>query len=666
MIPETQWYDPEIQEDLNDLASELGPAEGKLFAQLFESMRCPPQRWIDEWADAEYFLPEGTSSEYGTWRTDRFPFLREPMRCLSPASPCREVDAIKGAQLGFTELSKIIMAYTVAENPQPLLYTQKTKDDVEEFSKMKLQPTLEACPTVASKIAQHRSSTGNNSILLKTFPGGFIALGGANTANSVSSKSIGILLCDELDRYSTNVQANGDPVDLAIRRTANYPDHKIFRFTTPAILETSRIDKSFKAGDQRHLYLPCPHCNASAPTWDVFELGDREVVGTYFELTWDRIKYINDDPETAACLCDKCGCLIEEHYKSWMLERALWIPHNPAKPDQKPGDLTVRHASFTISALYSPFGFFSWKDAVRQWLEAMKENDETKLQVFVNTVLGQGWSLAGKGVAANSLEERKTPYSSDGSYQVPGAAVVLTAGADVQPDRIECEVVAWGAGEQSWSVDYVVLWGDTDQDQIWQEFDMMLKRAYRHASGRTMFITAACVDSGYNATKVYKFVLGRESRRIFAVKGDEGWGKGEIQRPLKPHKDYKIWLFRVFVDEMKRKVYSNLRIPTPGPGYCNFPQKPEYDVNYFKMLTVETLREKVVNSNKVLYWYKPEKARNEALDCRVYARAALLIIKVDLDQMAAANVVLGGTMQAPANRPQNNHPRQRVLSRGIG
>lgn len=652
--------DTGIAEDLLDLISELTPAESKVFAALFNGMNCPPLRWMDEWADAEYILPEGTSSEYGLWRTSRFPFLREILRCLSPASRCAAVSVLKASQLGFTECAKIAMGYYAAEDPKPVMYTQKTKEDVEEFSKLKLQPTIEACPSLRERFAQHRSSNGNNSLLMKTYPGGFLSLSGANTANAVSSKSIAILLLDEIDRYALNVQENGDPISLAIRRTSNFPNHKIFAFTTPAILETSRIMKLYKAGDQRVFYLPCPHCNASAPTAQEFELGDRILHGTYWPLEWKNIKWENRDPKTAAHLCTECGCLVEEHFKTWMLERGVWVAQNPKSVDQKPGDLDVEEVSFSINSLYSPLGFYSWRQAVQEFLTATEENDDTKLQAFVNTVLGECWSLAGKGVAASALEDRLEVYSKDNTFDVPAGAVILTAGADVQLDRIECEIVAWGPGEESWSIDYVVLWGDTEQDQVWQELDMVLRRMYKHESGRMMNIAASCVDSGNNSKQVYRFVKGREYRRIFAIKGDDGWGKGELRRPLKPHKEYGIWLFILFVDELKSKIYSQLRIQTPGPGYCHFPAKPEYDNNYFKMLTAESLREKTVNSQRVLYWYKPDKARNEALDCRVYAKAALKILRVDLKQLADHGVLMRN-FQTQKTQSKGT----RVLSRGL-
>lgn len=647
---EEYYIDPAIAQDVLDLLDSVGVAELKVLQAFCAAMVVPAHLDADDWADAEYFLPEGTSSEYGQWRTSRFPFLREILKVLSPASPTREITVIKGSQLGFTEVAKILMCYTIAHAPQPMLYIQKGLTDVEDFSKMKLQPTIEACETVAARVNQHRSSKGNNSILLKTFPGGFIALGGANTANSLRSKSIGYLIADELDSFKANVQEEGDPVDLAIRRCANFPNHKIYRLTTPTIAETSRIKRSFEAGDQRYYYLPCPHCNASA-----------DKTGTYFTLSWDIIKWVGKDHTTAQCLCKSCGCLIDEHYKSWMLENGEWRAHKPHKPDQLPGNITVPHASFHISALYSPLGFFSWADAVEMFIRATDEKDQNKLRVFVNTVLGEGFSVTGKGVASSMLEQRKETYSKDGSFQAPRGVCIIVAGADVQLDRIEVEVVGWGAKEESWSIEYAVFWGDTEQDQVWQEFDFFLQKTYQHETGRTMNIAATCVDSSNNSKKVYAFVKGKDFRRIFAIKGDDGWGRGLIKRPLHAHKEYGIWLFAVYVDEMKSKVYSDLRITNPGPKYCHFPDRPEYDENYFKMLTAESLRMKRVNTVDVMYWHLPEKARNEALDCRNYAIAALTILKVDLDRLAAENILVSNFQQPRVKKPI----RRRVISKGI-
>ena len=547
----------------------------ELLADLFGSLRVPERLDMDEWADMYRVIPDSASSEPGPWRTDRFPFHREIMKALSPSTRVKFVDVMKGAQLGFTELSINHILYVADHAPAPMLYVQKTKTDIEDFSKARLQPSIDACEAVSKKFCAQRSSEGSNSLLMKTFPGGFVKLGAAEVASSLRSRSIGNLDLDEIDSYKVDLQHEGDPVLLAERRTANFPNAKIYRITTPTLTETSRMAKLFELGDQRYYYVPCPHCNANA---------DR--TGTYFNIKWKNIKWEDEDPETAQLVCESCGVLISEHFKTWMLENGEWRPHKPHKPDQRPGDLDVEHASFHINALYSPVGFFSWSAAVRMFIEAHKKKDKNQLKVFVNTVLGETWSETGEGVAYDLIEQRREHYAPDGRFQIPKGAVVLLCGADVQRNRIECEVVAYGAHEESWSIEYAVFMGDTLQDQVWQEFDLFLQRTWMHETGKLVNIMCTTIDSGDGGTtdRVYAFCRTRAFRRVYPVKGKYGWGNGLILRPKDKNKDG-VWLFTVYVDEVKSKVYSQLHQGEPGPQYAHFPMRPEYNEHYFKMLT---------------------------------------------------------------------------------
>jgi len=616
-------------DEIQQILAGVSPQTKQIIQQFFECLRPEKKLDLDEWSDAYRILPEGTSSEHGRWRTDRFPFLREIMKCLSPSSRAKYIDVMKGSQLGFTELMINWMEYTIDHSPAPFLYIQKTTEDVEDFSSQKLQPSIDACDRVKDKITTARSSKGPNKKRLKTFPGGFIALGGANSASSLRSRSIERLGIDEVDSYKRNIQGEGDPLLLAERRASNFPDAKIYRVSTPGIEEVSRIKGLFELGDQRRYYVPCPHCNASA---------DKSM--TYFVIKWKNIIWDEGLPHTARLVCTSCGCEIEEHHKSWMLENGEWRAEKPQVKDQVAGDTDFQRVSFHISALYSPLGFFSWGDAAAMFVEANLSRDKEQLKVFVNTVLGETWSETGKSISYEFVQQRREVYSSDSSFDVPLGAFVITAGADIQDDRIECEVLAHGANNETWSLDYKIFLGDTEQDQVWQEFDLFLQKTYRHQSGVTMNIAGTAVDSGHRSKKVYAFCKSREYRRIFPVKGRSGWGQGTIKRPLKPMPEYHVWLFNIFVDEVKLTLYSRLRETRPGPQYCHFPYTPAYSENYFKMLTAETLKTVREKGRTALKWELPEGARNEALDCRVYAMSMIDILQIDLNQLAAQNILL--------------------------
>lgn len=589
----------------------------------------PDDLTIDEWADRYRVLPRVSSSEQGQWRTSRFPFLREIMRELSPGSTRQHVVVMKGAQLGFTEIVVNWMLYTVDHSPSPLLYVQKTIDAVEKFSKQRFGPSIDLCPRALAKISPEKSRDAGNTIRLKNFPGGILIFGGANSAASLRSLPIERLALDEEDSFEQDIEDEGAPSDIAIRRTANFPRRKIFRLSTPTLKETSRIEPAFEDGDMRRYHVPCPHC------------GQEQVI------RWSSIRWDDDNPKTARMICEGCKAEIPERFKTQMLENGRWIPEKPGR------DI----ASFHISSLCSPIGFYSWRDAVEFWIKAHKEMDKSMLKVFINTVLGETWTEGGRTIEGMGLTARREDYGP--AVEVPRGGLVLTCGVDVQDNRIEAEVVAHGRGQESWSVEYAVFQGDTETSFVWEQLDQFLLKTWRHESGTAVNLAVTAIDSGHRARVVYNFCKSREFRRIFPIKGQYGWGKGLIGRPKKRNEDG-VYLFHVYADELKSKIYSQLVIEHPGPGFCHFPNRSEYGTDYFRMLTAERLITKRIHGQRSLQWELPSGRRNEALDCRCYAIAALNILNPNFEALDAAGPLVA--RNGPAVKTVRRHSR--VISRG--
>jgi len=623
----------------------------KILKKFTNAIKPPLYLDLDEWADRFRIIPEAESSEAGLWRTSRFPFTREVMKALSPSSTARIVTAMKGAQVAFTEICINKILYTICVNPNPLMYVQKTDDDIISFHDQKLEPSLRTCKQAFSIIPKNSKGDAKGRKKLKLFPGGFIALSGANTASGLRSRSIAELMLDEEDAYVDNLQGEGHPSIIAMRRTANFPRRKIFRLSTPKTKETSKIEPAFLQGDQRYFYLPCPFCNPEAKVAEeVHTQKISQPEGFYFVLKWDVIKWEGQDASSARCLCKNCGCLIEEKYKTWMLERGLWVAHNPKKENQIIGDCDIENISFHISALYSPFGFFSWKDAVEMFLEYKKTLKKEVLKVFINTVLGETFSETGKSVDADWVENRREVYVPTNQLAVvPNGVYLLTAGCDVQGNRIEVEVVGHGANEETWSIAYKVFHGDTEQDQVWLELDIYLQSLFLHENGQHMNLACVAVDSGHVAQRVYNFCRPREFRRIFAIKGRQGWGNGYISRP-RYRTSEGIYLFIAYVDELKSKVYSQLGTANKGAQYCHFPIGEEYNTSYFAGLTAETLKTERQGARDKLFWDCPKGKRNEPLDCRVYNIVAKLILNIDVNELAKRNMVLTSTIQPQRKR----------------
>lgn len=578
-----------------------------LVKALTKAFEPPEDLTISEWADKYRSLPKTSSSEPGPWRTSRFPFMKEIMDEISPQSARQEIVVMGGSQISKTESTCINpMLYYIDYHPCPILYLQKTIQAMERFSRQRLGPSIEATPSVFAKIGEQKSRDSANTMLLKTFPGGILILGGSNSVATLRSMPIQVLLADEIDSFEMDIEGEGDPVKLAVKRTTNFPRRKIVYSSTPGVRELSRIEPLFESGDQRYYHVPCPHCQHYQP------------------ITWNHLKWDNRDPSTVRMVCEKCKEDIPEHHKTEMLREGKWVAKFPGR----------KIASFHVSALYSPLGFYSWAEAVREFLEAHAQRSKEKLKVFVNTVLAETWVEKGKSFEGAQFLRRKENYVAE----VPKDALILTAGADVQEDRIEIEVVGWGKNLESWSIDWARFMGDTEGNDVWTQLDLYLRRQWKHEAGYLMTPACVGVDSGHRAHRVYQFCKQLEMRRIFPVKGQGGWGRGLIDRP-KTRNQHGVWLFNVFVDEVKSKIYSCLEINEPGPNYMHFPNKNEYDEHYFDMLTSERLIEKVREGRKGLAWELRPGKRNEALDARAYAIAALNILNPNFDAIALQGVV---------------------------
>lgn len=595
---------------------------GQCISYFWSGLRPPPNYTIDEWADNHRVLPEEAADEAGSWRTDRVPYAREIMRELSPSAHTDDVVVMKGSQLGATEIGINFILHMIDTDPGPAMVVMPTIPDARKWSKNRLQPSISACPGLRAKVADESAKTGN-STLQKDYKGGTLVISGANSASSLRSSPIRYLVLDEIDGYPEDVDNEGDPMKLAERRTTNFSRRKRLYISTPTLADVSRIRRKFELSDQRYYYVPCPYC------------GKPQII------QWDNIRYHNDDYNTAYLLCSHCSEHIHEYHKTWMLANGQWIKHNPKSTT--PG--------FHLSALYSPLGWYSWNGAVKDWLEA--QGDPAKLKVFVNTVLGEVWEDSHTSIDTHWLAKRKESYSA----VVPAPVRCLTAGADVQADRIECTIWGWGVGEESWIIDHSVFRGNPKQRSVWDLFDNHLLTQFEHESGAMMNVAAVGVDSGYSTDEVYEFCRGREHRRVFAVKGDPGAGRPIVGSASKNNR-HRVYLFHVGVDEAKTTLYNRLMIEKPGPGYIHIPTVIS-DI-FLQQLTAEKRVRRHHAGLPRLTWVLPSGKRNEALDIANYALAALRILNPHLETLARQNMVF--TSHWDMARPKK---RRRVLSKGV-
>ena len=580
---------------------------------------------VSDWADANRVLSQTASSEPGRFRTSRTPYLREIMDALSPTSKYEKVVFMKGAQIGGTEAGNNWIGYIIDQAPGPMLVVQPTVEMGKRWSKGRLAPLIEDTPCLRNKVKDPRSRDSGNTVQSKEFPGGQVVITGANSAVGLRSMPVRYLFCDEVDAYPPDADSEGDPLTLAIQRTATFARRKIFIVSTPTIQGLSRIEKEFNSTDQRYYFVPCPFC------------------GEFQALKWENIRYDSDSAKVVY-VCEHCQKFIDEHHKTKMLNEGRWQATNN-KTEIQLADATSRCCGFHLNSLYSPVGWMSWETCYRNYLAA--EKDEQLLKAWTNTTLGLPWEEKGEVPDWGILFDRREHYKIG---TVPNGGYILTAGVDVQNDRIELEVVAWGKNHESWSVDYRVIYGSPTTQDPWKKLSSILNEEFESEDGVYRKINMLAIDSGFATQEVYNWVRGQSIHNVMAVKGVDN-SLVPLNAPTKVDVNFRgkkisnaVRLWKVGVSILKSELYGYLAqtrnedgsIPH---GYLHF---PEYNSEYFKQLTAEQLVTKIVKGYPKREWQKT-RDRNEALDCRIYARAAAIALGIDRWSEAKWEQITGET-----------------------
>jgi phage terminase large subunit GpA-like protein len=561
-------------------------ATAKMRQVLAASIRPRPVQTVSQWADRYRILTSKGSSEVGQWRTDRTPYLRQIMDDLSVTSPVQRIVLAFGSQIGKTEAGLNWLGYIMDHAPAPTLVVLPTLEVRKRWVRQRLDPLLHETPQIRKLFDARRKRDAGNSEDMKDFPGGILVIGGANSPASLASMPIRYVLCDEVDRFPWEVGQEGDPLGLIDERTKTFPKRKVLLVSTPTTKGASRIEQEYLASDQREFYVPCPHC------------GEMQV------LRWrhpDGSFGLHRSAATGQTYytCRECGAEIDEHHKPEMLSGGRWIAKHPERK--------VR--GYHLSGLYSPLGLgFTWSELMAQW--DLAKSDTAALKRFINTTLGEAWEEKGDDISNLSLLARLETYPN----KIP--ATIYTAGVDVQKDRLEVTIVGWGANEEAWVIDHLILAGDTTSAEPWDELEELMIDAEINLCG---------IDAGYNTQIVYDFC----ERRKWAVplKGVSGMGRPLIEdekrrkQRLRTRRKKGTYAEPVGVDQGKIILYSRLQILERGPGYIHFPRDPAFDEEYFAQLAGERLITKTQGHRSYQEWVRT-RARVEALDCLNYSLAA--------------------------------------------
>lgn len=601
----------------------------------------PPPKWtVSQWADKRRRLSGEASAEKGQWRTSRAEYQREILDSISNPD-IHETVVMSSAQVGKSEILLNALGYFIDFDPSPILLVQPTLELAEAFSKDRITPMLRDSPSLKGKVGEARSRDSKNTTLHKGFDGGHVTLVGANSPTSGRSRPVRVVMFDEVSAMQTTPE--GDPVKLIEKRTTTFWNRRDLKTSTPGIKGFCRIEKAFERSDKRYFYIPCPRCQMP------------------HVLRWGNVLWPEGQPEQAVFKCPHCEGTFTNAEKNIAIA-ACRPDATGAKPlgiDGKPlgwraSAKSDKVAGFHLWEAYSPWS--SLTKIVKEFLES--KDDPSLLQVWVNTCLGETWEEAGEAVSDHELLSRCEKWP-DGA-EVPERGLLLTAGVDTQTDRLEVEVVAWAGGEESWSVDYRVIHGDPDIPEgaagsPWNDLTDYLRKSWKHQSGGSCIIESTCIDSGGSNTQaVYQYVKRHKGDRVFAIKGKGGDGIPIVGNPARRRSGKKtqrpVDVYIVGVDQAKSIVYKRLKIGAPGPGYCHFPLSRSTD--YFRQLTAEKMVTRFVKGFAKREWVKQSGARNEALDCRVYAFAALILRAPQFDKVAYRLKQRAAMAQQPIAQPK--------------
>jgi phage terminase large subunit GpA-like protein len=584
------------------------PDAAACYLEAFIAAFQPPlDLTVSEWADVERQLTRRSTSEPGQWRTDRVPYLREPMDLLSPREKrIKRVVLLFGSQTGKTEVGLNWLGRTIALDPAPFLLMFPSESFAKRQVRQRLNPLFTDTPAVAAKTISSKSRDAANAMFLKEFQGDMLlSIIGGNSGSAAQGMPAQNFWADEVSSLPIEMDDKGDPLENAEARQTNFPDRKTLVTSTPGVRGACRITAEYETRSDRRLYhvlMPC--------------CGSLEVLRWRENMVWDR-----PDGEVW-CQCPACGERVAQHHKTTMLAGGIW--RATAKGDGET-------AGFHFPGWYAPYGWLSWEQIRDELLRA--KNDMMLLKGWVNKRAAEAWedeTLA--KVNSDELMDRiaENPYKSG---WCPAGVLVLLMAVDVQDTWLEVSVWGVGRGDQLWLIWHEKISGDPSQSDVWDQVDVIRQTQWPMESGSTMTVRQCGVDTGGHYTsEAYEFCRHRTKQGVVALKGSSSRNAPPLGKGSKVDVNYRgkvikggVTLYMVGTDSIKRTIYGRLKNTTSGPGFVNFGQNGNEE--YLQGLTCERLMPRYVKGFQVLEWMKPSGARNEPLDLLVYCLAILELVK---------------------------------------
>ena len=518
----------------------------KVIAKAMAGMLPPDDLTVTEWAEQNRRLSAESAAEPGPWRTERTPYLREPMNAWTDPK-IRHIVMVAASQVGKSEFLNNCIGYVIDQDPGSILFVHPTTIDAKEYSKLRIAPMIRDCPTLRKKVSDPKSRDSGNTILQKTYPGGILTMCGSTEAHALASKPIRYVLGDERDRWALSAGNEGDPWDLAMARQTTFYNAKSGEVSTPTVKNASAIEAAYATGTMERWKSRCPHC------------------GEYHEIQWADIRFEHDEiivagkktykVRSVCYACPGCGCISTE--AEMKRAPARWEADNPAAYEQGT-------RSFWLNAFVSQWA--SWESIILKYLNAI--GSTRKMQVVYNTCFGELWEDRGDLEDEDSLMARREEYPAE----LPEGVLVLTAGVDTQDDRMEYEIVGHGHFGETWGIEKGIVMGRPDDDAVWAQLDeLVFDRVLRFENGVGLKMSMSFVDEGGHFTQEVRMQCrARLGKKVFCIKGMPGSDKPYTAPPKKQkiiNKQTAVgtcWQYQIGDDSGKEVIMDNLRVQTPG------------------------------------------------------------------------------------------------------
>lgn len=578
----------------------------------------PPMRLV-EWSRKHFRLPPESSHAQGEWNPWGY---QVGIMDAFDDHRIEQVDVAKAKRTGYTKMVTAKVAHSVAHRRRKVGMWQPTDDDRDSYVKSEIDPAFAEMPAIKAASAATRAN--QDTIKLKRFRGAALHLQGAKAARAFRRLTLDDAILDEVDGMDRQVEKSSDPVTLARGRLEGAPAPKLILGTTPRRKGFSHVEREAGNADARMRYrIACPKCGVEHPliwNWNESAAG----------MKWD-----NADPRTVRHVCPHClesivqaDYLAIESQGAWVCEMT-GVRYSTVERVWKGLDgkevFPPRHVAFVgVWTAYSPQR--DWWDIVREGMEAKaaaSAGDDGPLQGFVNETLAETYEEAHESTESSTLQERANMEALPRGI-VPSWAGYIAIGVDVQKDRWEAGVWAFGPDDESCCIDYLVIYGDTSDDAQWDEkLTPLVGAKYPTESGQMLAADSMGVDTGYQTHLAYKFARIHQSRNVYATKGDSAPGRPikskarmqDIKQNGKVIRRNGVRLWFIGTDTAKDLLHGRLQLTGRGPGRVHFAAGlPD---EFFRGITAERRVQVRTKQGIEFRWECPDGARNEPLDTKV-------------------------------------------------